>query len=161
MVRLGGRAKKEFKSLLTLFQFQHGAIGRPYYGTDWSIWRGFQFQHGAIGSVIDEAHHATAGTVSIPAWCDWETNAGFTASASVWVSIPAWCDWETARSFSLPTLIPVSIPAWCDWEMYDNTVFVHPRPRFNSSMVRLGVRIGRNVISLQHVSIPAWCDWEG
>ncbi len=55
----------------------------------------------------------------------------------------------------------VSIPAWCDWE---NQIYSKSNPiqmRFNSSMVRLGVKSVRHIVLFQHdVSIPAWCDWE-
>ncbi len=54
------------------------------------------------------------------------------------VSIPAWCDWEPVATWSARARIYVSIPAWCDWESITGNAVEHYRRRFNSSMVRLG-----------------------
>ncbi len=76
MVRLGVVHNQSQKAGAGLFQFQHGAIGRP----------AFQFE------VFD------VPGVSIPAWCDWELTNLEIGPIRVGVSIPAWCDWEIYRA---------------------------------------------------------------
>ena len=54
------------------------------------------------------------------------------------VSIPAWCDWETEPEDEVSESCGVSIPAWCDWEDFEDILTREGVVGFNSSLVRLG-----------------------
>ena len=58
-----------------MFQFQLGAIGRQIIREINIGNNEFQFQLGAIGSVQKILVFVSAFNVSIPAWCDWESQS--------------------------------------------------------------------------------------
>ncbi len=99
------------------------------------------------------------------------------------ISIPFWCDWESDE-FTVPAEeLNISIPFWCDWESFGISCYKDKAKYFNSILVRLGGAnlivacnpfnlfqfhfgaIGRialpgDRLHFTVISIPFWCDWE-
>ncbi len=121
MVRFGAKQTALKHSPDMTFQFQYGAIWRC--GSFAVLLRRlpFQFQYGAIWSAL-------------PVSSEHERKC---------VSIPVWCDLETQRPIERAFNDNVSIPVWCDLELFQ-VGDKHRRHRgFNSSMVRFGA-IGKH-----------------
>ena len=75
------------------------------------------------------------------------------------VSIPVWCDWESEMFTNQLVLFEVSIPVWCDWELLFPMIRRHTS-RFQFQYGAIGSLTSGYINHGDLVSIPVWCDWE-
>ena len=162
MVRLWGRSKRA--SIVQQISFNSSMVRLWVYS---KMWMKLKYEVSipvwCDCEIVGISWPANITDVSIPVWCDCEfstsSNMTFTKKFQFQygaivspltcaspieaneVSIPVWCDCELGYAIYNHDTDTISIPVWCDCEEGGIMKILIELDYFNSSMVRLWVKI--------------------
>ena len=97
----------------------------------------FQSHYGAIATLNPFSDLNSGFSLSIPLWCDCNTEDFLSFLEETLLSIPLWCDCNLDADAEQPPPELLSIPLWCDCNPCHPTPSANEPSPFNPTMVRL------------------------